>query len=625
MLVGLGCCAAACGGGPSLQPGSPATGLPTSVPPATRGAEVRELRHDLENGFVLWEVRAAPLVEHGASFVATSAQELARRWRRYELPDPVPAVRFAEHVVLAFAEYEMCSGGLGGAEIESLRLWSDGYWQAQLGPPPRSLACPDSLAHPVALLYVLAVPRRLLFDTEPRRMIERAVAAVRDEPPTECRADQQIPAAAPETAAGIPETATHPRAPAGTTVLAVPRRRGVYLRALRDGTQVFLVRHADDTLDLFATDIAIPAQELGGMVWKRRRIGIEWDCPNRRFYALVLGSFDEFGKPVMTGSRLHLDAYDFTVLDDTTITVRPETRHPSEATGPIVLRGPGLPGPRLTPYRDLPATTVKEARELPPGTRVRVQAKCLLGDGGAHLCDEFPPAGSPVCPGGGTPVRDVSTWGRPLAISGTFSARTTSSGFEDLVWLSPPLWEVRTRRSRRRPLTVRGGASGVAGHANQSAGLGGELWITFGSTRDWPLPDASLTRKLSHALLGDGVGLGLEGRWLADPSRQEPALWLGAQPRLESGNASRRWITPSPVGVLVPELGVAVADSDAVPYVGWTLPIEWRAVSPLLRRRPFRLGDVVGLRASAFGHLPLREGSVEPTLGLTLGLEYATF
>ena len=41
--------------------------------------------------------------------------------------------------------------------------------------------------------------------------------------------------------------------------------------------------------------------------------------------------------------------------------------------------------------------------------------------------------------------------------------------------------------------------------------------------------------------------------------------------------------------------------------------------------RPFHPRDVVGLRTSLVAPLPLREANVEPALGITLGLGYATF
>jgi hypothetical protein len=577
------------------------------------GANVRVLHHDTAEGFVLWEARPTRRVESGVYFVANNPREFERHWRQYELPLPVPEVSFDRNMVLAFTERDLCYRGLGGSELSALHIWNDGHWQPEFARPRHDVACPDADTMPRTFLYVLVVPRRLMLDDRPpKRMIQRSVAEASEAARSSC---------SPDPGPYGPKTRTkHP-----FTHLDIPQEAGIYLRALSDGTPVFVARRENGEVHVFASDVRLPERSLAGKwTWRGRRAAVTWVCGTRRFNVPSLGTFDEFGRPVVTLQHGHIDEYAVSMREDGSVVVRSDSRHPSKRPGPVT---PGSVGTgRLAPFENWPLLDLHQAKSLAPGERGKVRAFFFLADHRAQLCDEQPPE-CMVCPSGDAFLEDVSVSGEGLVVDATLAVRRTEHGFDEVVWIGPWLESLERQRPPARVLSSRVGASGLVGYVvGESHAVGGDGWFVLGAVRDWPRPGPgeSRTPAVLNWMVGDGIGVGLHGRLLAE-SESTTTAWIGFEPSFEVGSYLRRTVTPSVLGAVVPQLGVALESDGSAPYLGWTVPIEWRLVPAWQRRHPYSARDVMALRGGPFALLPLTDGGPAAVLGLSLGLAYASF
>ena len=215
--------------------------------PPVRSAPDVVLVADPNAGFILLAVRVASYVKTERLFAADDAETLRHLWRDFEVPGPVPEADFATYTVVLFADYDTCHGGSGGAELQRLAVSADGRVEPQFA-YPADYTCEQGRGRfKPSVLYAVAVRR----DRLPRdRSLVLAAARVRwlkNVPATD-----EIKAACTVQAPSAPGVDSV--APGADSVLAVPPPGVTSREVLSDGTPVFVVRHQDGALDVFATD-----------------------------------------------------------------------------------------------------------------------------------------------------------------------------------------------------------------------------------------------------------------------------------------------------------------------------------------------------------------------------------
>lgn len=612
----------ACTGAQTVQPGM---GAMARAGQLTEAEGPRVLPHDLREGFVLWEVRDASLVKSGANFVASSQVELERYWRRFELRPPVPNLDFTKQIVLSFVELSLCSGGQGGREIERLRLWRDGWWQPELAAPIGSVACPEAAAEPgLGVIYVMAVPRRTLFDGQPpRRMMEPRTAP----PPIATRTATCRVVTGPSPrhldSEGLEEQ----------SLLSVPEPGGVLLQYLRDGSPVFVVGHREGEIEVFAGDLRpfeLPIAS-DDTVLRGLARPLFWDCSTRRFS----GQFDEYGKPVLTTPRRPMDQYAFTFTRDGRVLVNNTSRHSSSASGRVAPRGPFVvPVEGMEAFSDWPTLSLSQARSLAPGNLAKFEALLVVGGGQPpRFCSGRNPTVH-SCRSGAPRALGVRASRRTSAVGipGRFVGRLHQAGFDQVVVLEVQ-GSLGTQAPASRPYghqfpEISGGFSGLFGFSGGERNWG-RRWILGGElkaelrTSLWDPHQWPNRPHRERYLIGYDLGLGIRGRFWGEPANGQASWWLGLDPLLESPSYRRRWIAPSVLGLLLPEVGLGRNGLQTFPYIGWTFPVEWRWISPRQRKHPYNLRDVLGIQGSLLWLVPLTQPLSERVLGVTLGLSFS--
>jgi hypothetical protein len=569
-----------------------------------------------DTGFVLLAVRPASFVKTGRLFTAEDAASLHRLWRDLEIAGPVPQVDFAVQVVLLFAEYDTCHGGNGWSPLRRLLVHADGSTEPEFV-RAREVLCEESLVRFVpTVLYALAV-RRELVERHAGRVLRLAPARVvwvaRSPLAASVAATCVAPPPAPSFCSGE------------SSILSVGELGTTTLQYLDDGTPVFVVRHADGTLDVLASDapsVFDVLEDRDTYPLRGLRDQVRWDCGSRMFVSPA-GAYDEYGIPVLALRWASLDRYRTVRSGETSVLVAPDGRMrgygPRRPMAPDFALGAYVTGgPQIEPYAAVPQIDLTAASARRVGTRVLVAADLALGDGSSpRLCDRAQPS----CSGARIGAAGVA-WSRPdgWSLRGPFAARVREAGLSDLTsrgaYYAPELLEGGARWLDWRFPKLEGTVSsfGAVGSGYAAMGAEGSLSVV---TSPWP------AQSVLRILAGADAGIALRGRWFASTQAGQPRggdYRVGVAPVLENSDVWRDWSYPSPLGVVLPEVGVGVAAAGAFPYLGWSLPVEYYVESPRLRRHPFEVRDVLGGRIAPTVLLSFRRGSSDALYGVAAGV-----
>jgi hypothetical protein len=253
------------------------------------------------------------------------------------------------------------------------------------------------------------------------------------------------------------------------------------------------------------------------------------------------------------------------------------------------------------------------ALKQPVGSIILVTADLALGPGVPRLCDKA----VPDCTGAyaaalGIKWRTQERW----AVHGPFVARVGEDGLSDFIVHGPfyiPAADPKFRHREWQTLKFDGGLFAASGVEPDGLSIGAESSLG-GRLTPWRL-DGVFT-----GLVGEDVGLSLRARWLTSVKSGLHDFRVGLAPLLEHSDVDRQWSYPSPLGLLLPELGVGRRESESFPYLGWSLPVSRRFVSPLLRRHPFTAEDVLGVRVAATVLVSFRQTAIETTYLLSAGV-----
>ncbi len=571
--------------------------------PALTGTEA-VLLPDPNTGYILLSVWDAPYVKPGRLFRADDAESLWRLWRNFEIAGQPPSADFAKYIVVLFADLSMDEGGNGWGELRRLLLGADGAIHPEFAVP--TLFASDEISHP-PVLYVLAVRRDRLPVAAPLELGAAHVVALPD-------------AKAPAEATCVGPPPPYPR-PGEDSTLSVPEPGITALAYLSDGTPVFVARHADATLDVFAADtrgydvLGPPNLPLRGL-----RDEVVWDCAQRRFLS-ALGSYDEYGVPIAGARWESLERYAAIDGGPGVAIVRAHARPgPGYPPRPVASPPEVWGGARLAPYAAGAALDLDAAMALPAGSRVRLKANLLLEtDGPPRFCDrlrDVPGSGHPRC--AGTSVDAVGvTWSGayPSEINGPFSARVTARGLSDVAAADLPGSEGGNpkRWDDGDGIEIGGFVSSLGAVGSGVAFVGAEGGL-----------DARLRRRRSYtllrALVGDEIGVSVRARSLIPTSPGDTQLRVGVLPLLSDGDFVRQWFTPSALGLLVPEVGLGFTRGERFPFVAWSLPIDYHFESPRYRRHPYDARDVLGLRLSPQLLVSFRRDGADVLYGLSAGV-----
>jgi hypothetical protein len=340
------------------------------VTPAAFGRKTAEVRTDEAEGLrVLWNGPARlRRPDEEAAWLANGPLELATVWRESGLTAPAPDVDFARYVVVAFAMRD------GECPAEIVRAVTDGRTFQLLGISSR-YPCEDVLLNDA---QVVALPRRIL----PTRLV---IASFGDRGMNSRHYRFDVPAppdmparatAAPTATEPAGETSKPTATPATSTgVVSLPATGHLALATLADGTAVWVVHRADDSVSVLSATAADPdTGVIGAVSWWREdhRLG---------------GSYDSRGRSV--DGWPPLVAFAFRRMEGERLEVFPH-RAPLEDL-PIESRdaAPVLEGPAARPYLDLPL--VHAWNEIPDGHVGRLDASLVFGRGSPPRVCYVPP------------------------------------------------------------------------------------------------------------------------------------------------------------------------------------------------------------------------------------------
>jgi hypothetical protein len=162
-------------------------------------------------------------------------------------------------------------------------------------------------------------------------------------------------------------------------------------------------------------------------------------------------------------------------------------------------------------------------------------------------------------------------------------------------------------------LHLEGSISALGALGSDVAKLGGEASVI--AHTGW-----SKERGLVLSLVGAGTGVAVRGRWLVAANSETSEFRLGIAPVFEHAGWERVWVYPSPLGLVLPEVGVGVGGARAFPYLAWSLPIVVHLESRVTRGHPFDARDVLGFRLAPTALLSFRQGSTDWLYAVSLGM-----
>jgi hypothetical protein len=578
----------------------------TPQTPRAAGAE-EVLLPDPARGYVFLAFRAAPHVKAGTLRTADDADTLRQLWRDFAIPGPVPEADFATYEVVFFGEYDRCYGGDGWHRLSRLWLRSDGQLEPEFVRQENETCEEAYVRFKPTMVYVLAVRRDRLPRDRPlalgpaRHVRERSVRTDPLEPSADCRPDLPPPAVQSGEDA----------------ILSVPEPGHTKRALLGDGTPVFVVRHADGGVDVFASETMSNFDAVGSVRYPLHglRAPVTWDCVRREFWS-VLGRLDAYGVPIFPWNGQSLDRYRAVVLPDGSVRISPGARMPG-----YIARAPQeVPPfgrylyPDLEAYERIEAVDLATARTLPAGTRVKVQAALVLGGGVApRLCDtsEARKAKGYCTPALGVTWASAQEW----AIGGPFEVRVTERGLSDVGGgtLGVPFDDQEP--NRWTSFHLEGTLAGFAGVGSRENAVGGEASLS-GRISD-PKYDGGY---IDHLWVGEDWGVALRGRWLASLRSPTYDVRLGVAAVLDDPGAFRDWVHPSVLGAVSPEVGVALEEGRAFPYLAWSFPVAYHFEGPQLRKHPYGARDVLGVRVSPTIVLSFHDRAPDVMYGGAVGI-----
>ncbi len=559
--------------GCAATPSAFAQGEPDAARHAEAATQETALDHDPQTGFFALAVREAPYIKAGVILSADDVGSLRRLWHEYELPGPIPPADFSTYRVILFTVVDACR-----SELSRLFL-SNGQLQPEFVQELSETCGSSWVRYLPVTLYAVAVRRDRLpmgssLTLGPVRIRPRPALTNRHVPDG-CSAERPV--------APLPQKGN-------TSTLKLPRPGEVRLQYLRDGSPVFVVRHQDSTLDVFAADlpsqldlVSDPQVPLRGL-----RTLVRWDCSRRRFFSSA-STHDEYGISTNSAVWSSLQRYQIELVQDGQALILHQLK---AGYGPRRVSPTGAsvqnPHPQLS-VSTASAVSISEARALPLGSWVIVDAD-LVADAvkRPRLCAPTPSSCATVS----APAKGV-TWQAHsrLHMRGPFAVRVERDGFSSVTYTGLQEPSLSNIRSRPWPTPRLHASLSAAGAWDSGLWLGAEaelgVWGTLSPRGD-----------LMRVLLGVDWGIAWRTRWVASADRDDSTWLLGLAPTLSHADVYRDWSYPSPLGVLLPEFGVGYSGSQAFPFVAWSLPVEYRFESPRTRRHPLEARDVLGIRVS---------------------------
>jgi hypothetical protein len=415
-----------------------------------------------------------------------------------------------------------------------------------------------------------------------------------------------------------------PFAAGADSILEIPESGVTSLEHLSDGTPIFVVRHMDGALDVFAADAPSWFDIMQHRDYPLRglRDEVRWDCTMRGFGAPGVGAYDEYGVPVSALEWRSLDRYRTVATAEGSVLVPRDGR--VRGYGPRRLSSPpeAMGGPVIEPYAGMPELTIAGALERPLGSRVVVKGDLVLEPRSPVLCDGLREVHDawPDCAGARAVAEGVG-WSQSSrwSIHGPFAARVTRGGLSDVTLLNAfyfvPEWEDTDHPHDWRTFKVEGTLAAFGAAGSGAGAIGAEA---SASARATPWPSESVLR----ALVSEDVGVALRARWFASMRSGRSDYRFGVAALFEDSSLYRDWSYPSPLGVLWPEAGVGLADAEVFPYLAWSLPVEYHLESPRLRRHPFGPREVLGVRIAPTVMLSFVRSTTEVLYGTSLGASF---
>ena len=95
---------------------------------------------------------------------------------------------------------------------------------------------------------------------------------------------------------------------------------------------------------------------------------------------------------------------------------------------------------------------------------------------------------------------------------------------------------------------------------------------------------------------------------------------LGLRPSFRSDFVLSKVAYPTPLGVVIPEVGIVWHDDRADPYLAWRAPVEYRKRAPTERQHPLTLAERLAFTATPIVLVTLGEPPHDWSAGLSLGL-----
>jgi hypothetical protein len=349
----------------------------------------------------------------GTAASATTRSELARLWRRFRIPDPIPVINFDAYVVVAWVNED----GLCPTEVTRLDLTSDG----RLLTPRLHNSCvlEGTYVHVIAIARVALPGDRFIL-----------VVANRfpDQPPSATKI-VRLPRSLPTTPSAPPiaPTGWHSDEKARGSA-ALPPPGSVVGIVLDDGTPVWIVRHSDGGVDALAADDRLSVAGIEGVGLK-----VSWDSASRRFQSILRyqprGRYDEYGVSVH-GRYPPLDRYELQRIPDDPTHVH-IGRRIAGTTSRLVTPPAGEdcrpPHDCLVDPPPTLAMSVGDAREAADNRVVLLDAALRLSSGTARLCYDQCPADAPVADGVRVPIKVDADFCGPVLV------RIHGGRFSDIV------------------------------------------------------------------------------------------------------------------------------------------------------------------------------------------------
>ena len=343
----------------SLGCGGAGRGTLVALPTATAGGALAQATTSEADGLrVLWHGPTRGRVDAAEAWSAASPSELEDLWQAAGRPPPAPRVDFRNYVVFGIAR----GGGVCPDEITGARREAGGLLSLQSEPLQHS--CVDLLTR---VAEVVAVPRRLLDEQITLVSVTGRLAfQFRIQHAARTEGEPNVPLAEPSSPA-----------PLQLGEVALPERGHMALATLSDGTEVWVVHHANGDLGVLSASVAVRDTNYFE-IEPELDVAPAWDASSGRFR----GGYDAYGRNVHGWTPL--TAYHFTASDAHTLRVDGLARTAPGAIEPATA-APELAGTRSVAYAD--RSPRDDFAGIPLGRVEALQADVVWGTSGpARLC-----------------------------------------------------------------------------------------------------------------------------------------------------------------------------------------------------------------------------------------------